>query len=103
MLPLLAVVLGRLADAPLRSRTSWTSCIAPLLRSPTPSGPRAYPPVPFPSVCCANTGYRSVDVLLDYYINPIFEWTATCDTVPYLNFNDWLHYSTASSHTVAVE
>ncbi|KAE9395545.1 hypothetical protein BT96DRAFT_922752 [Gymnopus androsaceus JB14] len=30
--------------------------------------------------------------VINYLWNPITEWTATGDTVPYLNFNDWLHW-----------
>ena len=35
--------------------------------------------------------FSSVDVVIGGWEN-ILEWTKTGDTVPYLNFNDYLHY-----------
>ncbi|VDC06335.1 unnamed protein product [Peniophora sp. CBMAI 1063] len=35
----------------------------------------------------------SSDELVSAYIAPLMEWTATGETVPYTNFNDWLHYA----------
>ncbi len=35
----------------------------------------------------------SVDGVRTYFWDPLVNWTATGDTVPYSNFNDWLHYS----------
>ena len=32
-------------------------------------------------------------MLTSTYITPIFTWTATGTTIPYTNFNDWLHYA----------
>ncbi|KAJ7587144.1 hypothetical protein C8J56DRAFT_943676 [Mycena floridula] len=34
----------------------------------------------------------SVDYVRTKYWNPIQQWTATGETIPYLNFNDWLHF-----------
>ncbi|KAJ7743510.1 hypothetical protein DFH07DRAFT_749919 [Mycena maculata] len=34
----------------------------------------------------------SEDVITGWW-QPILDWTATGDTIPYTNFNDWLHYS----------
>ncbi|KIY65765.1 hypothetical protein CYLTODRAFT_424064 [Cylindrobasidium torrendii FP15055 ss-10] len=44
----------------------------------------------------ATSGYPdSVDVLREQYWSYIANWTATGDTIPYTNFNDWLFYSNA--------
>ncbi|KIY65761.1 hypothetical protein CYLTODRAFT_456024 [Cylindrobasidium torrendii FP15055 ss-10] len=43
-----------------------------------------------------STGYpSSVDFLTQNYWSRITAWTATNDSVPYTNFNDWLFYSNA--------
>ncbi|KZV75465.1 hypothetical protein PENSPDRAFT_680940 [Peniophora sp. CONT] len=43
---------------------------------------------------------KSSEVLIDYYIKPIFDWTAfdMSTGVPYVNFNDWLHWSPNVNH-----
>ncbi|KAJ6614241.1 hypothetical protein B0H10DRAFT_1803956, partial [Mycena sp. CBHHK59/15] len=35
----------------------------------------------------------SVNYVIEHYWNPIVAWTATGDSIPYANFNDWLHWS----------
>ncbi|KAJ7837990.1 hypothetical protein B0H14DRAFT_2790234 [Mycena olivaceomarginata] len=35
----------------------------------------------------------SVDDVLTEWWKPILAWTATGDSIPYSNFNDWLHWS----------
>ncbi|KAJ6505583.1 hypothetical protein C8R45DRAFT_1091283 [Mycena sanguinolenta] len=35
----------------------------------------------------------SVDDVITQWWQPILDWTATGDTIPYTNFNDWLHWS----------
>ncbi|KAJ7349793.1 hypothetical protein DFH08DRAFT_863114 [Mycena albidolilacea] len=35
----------------------------------------------------------SVDDVLTEWWKPILAWTATGDSIPYTNFNDWLHWS----------
>ncbi|KAJ7116203.1 hypothetical protein C8R43DRAFT_1137884 [Mycena crocata] len=39
------------------------------------------------------TTWPDVDYVLTNYWKPILAWTATGDSVPYSNFNDWLHWS----------
>ena len=41
---------------------------------------------------------RSADEIVSSYIAPLMSWTATGDSIPYGNFNDWLHYSGFTSH-----
>ncbi|KIK55169.1 hypothetical protein GYMLUDRAFT_176169, partial [Collybiopsis luxurians FD-317 M1] len=36
---------------------------------------------------------ENADYVITNWWNYIKQWTLTGDTVPYLNFNDWLHYS----------
>ncbi|KAJ7573433.1 hypothetical protein C8J56DRAFT_982688 [Mycena floridula] len=36
----------------------------------------------------------AADVISDWF-NPILSWTAEAETIPYLNFNDWLHFSSS--------
>ncbi|KAJ7651431.1 hypothetical protein FB45DRAFT_1051156 [Roridomyces roridus] len=43
----------------------------------------------------------SNDVVIAWW-NAITAWAATGPTVPYLNFNDWLHFSSAPSTTTTV-
>ncbi|TBU48843.1 hypothetical protein BD309DRAFT_203843 [Dichomitus squalens] len=42
----------------------------------------------------------SAETLIKYYLTPVFNWTAfsTDAGIPYLNFNDWLHYSGDIDH-----
>ncbi|KZV65834.1 hypothetical protein PENSPDRAFT_668105 [Peniophora sp. CONT] len=42
----------------------------------------------------------SGEELIQHYLTPIFTWTnfTTTEGIPYLNFNDWLHYSGFTSH-----
>ncbi|KZV75472.1 hypothetical protein PENSPDRAFT_661647 [Peniophora sp. CONT] len=42
----------------------------------------------------------SAATLIEYYIQPVFNWTALsiADGIPYTNFNDWLHYSPTVNH-----
>ncbi|KAJ6462606.1 hypothetical protein C8R45DRAFT_841689 [Mycena sanguinolenta] len=35
----------------------------------------------------------SVNDVISQWWQPILDWTATGDTIPYTNFNDWLHWS----------
>ncbi|KAF9039671.1 hypothetical protein BDZ89DRAFT_1060816 [Hymenopellis radicata] len=35
----------------------------------------------------------SADDVVTYYWDPINAWTATGETIPYTNFDDWLHYA----------
>jgi hypothetical protein len=37
--------------------------------------------------------HSSVDDVIKNYWDPIVAWTATGDSIPYTNFNDWLHWS----------
>ncbi|KZV60649.1 hypothetical protein PENSPDRAFT_659450 [Peniophora sp. CONT] len=32
-------------------------------------------------------------LLVSTYITPLMDWTATGSSIPYANFNDWLHYA----------
>ncbi|KAJ7054659.1 hypothetical protein C8F01DRAFT_1259496 [Mycena amicta] len=36
---------------------------------------------------------KTVDEVTNTFLAPILNWTATGDTIPYTNFNDWLHFS----------
>lgn len=40
----------------------------------------------------ADAYYSSVDVLISQGWDKLLDWTKTGDTVPYTNFNDFLHY-----------
>ncbi|VDB99712.1 unnamed protein product [Peniophora sp. CBMAI 1063] len=42
----------------------------------------------------------SAGQLIDDYLTPIFEWAAfdLSEGIPYLNFNDWLHWSPTITH-----
>ncbi|KAJ7452714.1 hypothetical protein B0H11DRAFT_1927268 [Mycena galericulata] len=35
----------------------------------------------------------NVDYVIDNWWTPMLTWAATGDSIPYTNFNDWLHYS----------
>lgn len=37
--------------------------------------------------------FSSPDTLHQFYWSYITKWTATGDSIPYTNFNDWLFYS----------
>ena len=37
--------------------------------------------------------YSDVEQVQTRYWEPMLEWAATGDVLPYTNFNDWLHYS----------
>ncbi|KAJ7116287.1 hypothetical protein C8R43DRAFT_1137962 [Mycena crocata] len=39
------------------------------------------------------TDWPDVNYVLEHYWKPILAWTATGNSVPYANFNDWLHWS----------
>ncbi|KAJ7637321.1 hypothetical protein DFH06DRAFT_1099860 [Mycena polygramma] len=39
--------------------------------------------------------YPAVEDVISQWWDPITAWTATGDSIPYSNFNDWLHYSSA--------
>ncbi|KAJ7060396.1 hypothetical protein C8F01DRAFT_1084139 [Mycena amicta] len=39
------------------------------------------------------TTWPSYDDVVKYWWDPIVTWTATGETIPYKNFNDWLHWS----------
>ncbi|KZV75467.1 hypothetical protein PENSPDRAFT_731600 [Peniophora sp. CONT] len=43
---------------------------------------------------------KSADILIDYYLHPIFNWTAfdVSEGIPYVNFNDWLHWGPTVNH-----
>ncbi|KAJ7493793.1 hypothetical protein FB451DRAFT_1360497 [Mycena latifolia] len=45
------------------------------------------------SAAGVTTWPSSVDDVINNWWNPILKWTATGDSVPYANFNDWLHWS----------
>ena len=36
---------------------------------------------------------RSEEEVVSSYIAPLMQWTATGESIPYSNFNDWLHYA----------
>ncbi|KAF7292152.1 hypothetical protein MIND_01242200 [Mycena indigotica] len=41
------------------------------------------------------TQWPQVDDVAKFWWEPILDWTATGSTVPYKNFNDWLHFSSS--------
>ncbi|KAF7297376.1 hypothetical protein MIND_00971100 [Mycena indigotica] len=36
---------------------------------------------------------KTVEEVTDSFLKPILNWAKTGDTIPYTNFNDWLHFS----------
>ncbi|KAF5387381.1 hypothetical protein D9757_005729 [Collybiopsis confluens] len=43
-----------------------------------------------------TSSWPDVNSVIDNWWQYITKWTATGETVPYTNFNDWLHYSNSS-------
>ncbi|KZV76700.1 hypothetical protein PENSPDRAFT_390588 [Peniophora sp. CONT] len=48
---------------------------------------------------------RSAELLIEVYIKPIFDWAAfdISKGVPYLNFNDWLHWGPSATHCESLD
>ncbi|KAF5338826.1 hypothetical protein D9758_012085 [Tetrapyrgos nigripes] len=42
---------------------------------------------------CSDIWPENVEDVVNTYWSPIAQWTATGKSIPYLNFNDWLHWS----------
>lgn len=42
---------------------------------------------------CSDIWPTSVEDVINTYWAPIEKWTAKHDSIPYINFNDWLHWS----------
>ncbi|KAF5365285.1 hypothetical protein D9758_005330 [Tetrapyrgos nigripes] len=47
----------------------------------------------FSDINIAPDAYPDSSLVIKNWWDPLKEWTATGNTIPYLNLNDWLHYS----------
>jgi len=89
-LPLSEIARGRTGDARSLNRTTSTSSLAEFLPLETAdTRPSKH----------LDTGQAFILLILRFsteavekYWGPIVEWANVGDSVPYVNFNDWLHY-----------
>ncbi|KAJ7921412.1 hypothetical protein B0H13DRAFT_2416777 [Mycena leptocephala] len=73
----------------------WTNIVGSCATSGCPMTQQNYIDFVYGAMSAANVTVwpNSVDDVIKNYWDPILAWTATGDTIPYTNFNDWLHWS----------
>ncbi|KAJ7452705.1 hypothetical protein B0H11DRAFT_2201193 [Mycena galericulata] len=75
--------------------TIWTSIVGDCADSGCPMTQQNYIDFIYGAMSAAGTTVwpSSSEYVIQTWWTPMLTWAATGDTIPYSNFNDWLHYS----------
>ncbi|KAF8172245.1 hypothetical protein K438DRAFT_1612148, partial [Mycena galopus ATCC 62051] len=82
-------------DIPNLAFTIWTNIVGSCADDGCPMTQQNYIDFIYGAMSAANVTEwpSSVDDVITNWWQPMLAWTATGDSIPYSNFNDWLHWS----------
>jgi hypothetical protein len=91
---LLVIALGDREDVQLRSRNTLIGFIPRWEPSTRIVGHCTWR-FPLFLLTSLTLFHSKVDIVIDQFWKPLLAWTNTGDSIPYTNFDDWLHFSNA--------